>query len=341
MKKTSSNVFLGIALLLSLISIRPVSDAFADNPASNPNAPKQPKKVGITDADKAMQTKFQKVLEQSMALQRVPAKSLTWMAPKQISQSIKAFPFSIDIGNNRIFSTVYLIDNQYFVTTPILDTKNNFRPVPDISPPMPIDLSVSPSLFPTNRFPAFGPVNAVHTLIEFADDQCHACRKWNRDVLPEIRKGGQIRFIYIPYPIVVLHPNALDAAIFEMCAETVSPGSFWDVHDLLNSRIELGALSKDQLDSAFKGIIAAKTLPPAKMNGCIKTQQPLADIQGADDTLLSHTGIPNVPTFIADGHVITGYQSLESLNKLMASKPVVPAKTQASPQTQPKPVPGK
>jgi protein-disulfide isomerase len=276
-----------------------------------------------------MQAKFQKVLEQSMALQRVPAKSLTWMAPKQISKSIKAFPFSIDIGNNRIFSTVYLIDNQYFVTTPILDTKDNFRPVPDISPPMPIDLSISPSLFPLGNFPSSGSPNAQNTLIEFADDQCHTCRKWNREVLPLVQKEKNIRFVYIPYPIVVLHPNALDAAIFEMCAEQTLPGSFWDVHNLLNNRIELGSLSKDQMDSALKGIIATKTLPAAKMNACIKTQQPLAEIQGADDTLLSHTGIPNVPTFIADGHVVTGYQSLENIKKLFVLKSPSPPLTSA------------
>jgi protein-disulfide isomerase len=110
-----------------------------------------------------------------------------------------------------------------------------------------------------------------------------------------------------------------------MCAEQTLPGSFWDVHDLLNNRIELGTLSKDQMDSAFKGIIATKNLPAAKMNACTKTQGPLAEIQGADDTLLSHTGIPNVPTFVADGHVVTGYQSLENIKKLFAPKAPLPA----------------
>lgn len=311
--------FIGIATQESFLN-----SATGDTSIKQLAPKKEPQEIGMTEADRAMQEKFQKVLEQSMALQRVPAKSLTWMAPKQISKSIKAFPFSIDIGNNRIFSTVYLIDNQYFVTTPILDTKDSFRPVPDISPPMPIDLSISPSLFTLDRFPSIGSVNAQNTLIEFADDQCHTCRKWNREVLPMVRNEKNIHFIYIPYPIVVLHPNALDAAIFEMCAEQTLPGSFWDVHDLLNNRIELGTLSKDQMDSAFKGIIAAKILPAAKMNACIKTQQPLAAIQSADDTLLSHTGIPNVPTFVADGHVVTGYQSLENIKKLFIPKSTTP-----------------
>ncbi len=328
LKRLSSLLFWFVAV--STISpIALPNTAMADTSTKQPATKQTPKDVGMTDSDRAMQAKFQKVLEQSMALQRVPAKSLTWMAPKQISKSIKAFPFSIDIGNNRIFSTVYLIDNQYFVTTPILDTKDNFRPVPDISPPMPIDLSISPSLFPLGNFPSSGSPNAQNTLIEFADDQCHTCRKWNREVLPLVQKEKNIRFVYIPYPIVVLHPNALDAAIFEMCAEQTLPGSFWDVHNLLNNRIELGSLSKDQMDSALKGIIATKTLPAAKMNACIKTQQPLAEIQGADDTLLSHTGIPNVPTFIADGHVVTGYQSLENIKKLFVLKSPSPPLTSA------------
>jgi len=323
LKRLSCLLFclIAVSMMFPTLSLTP---AKADTNTKQPATKKEPKEVGMTDADRAMQAKFQKVLEQSMALQRVPAKSLTWMAPKQISKSIKAFPFSIDIGNNRIFSTVYLIDNQYFVTTPILDTKDSFRPVPDISPPMPIDLSLSPSLFPLTHFPSIGSINAQNTLIEFADDQCHTCRKWNREVLPLIRNEKNIHFVYIPYPIVVLHPNALDAAIFEMCAEQTLPGSFWDVHDLLNNRIELGTLSKDQMDSAFKGILATKNLPAAKMNACTKTQQPLAEIQGADDTLLSHTGIPNVPTFVADGHVVTGYQSLENIKKLFAPKAPLP-----------------
>src|SRR5687768_11339811 len=80
-----------------------------------------------------------------------------------------------------------------------------------------------------------GAASAPVTVYEMSDFQCPYCRKHALEVFPAIEKDyvqtGKVRWVYINFPLVSIHANALPAAELAMCAARM--GKFWPVHDLL------------------------------------------------------------------------------------------------------------
>lgn len=283
-------------------------------------SPKQDEHTAPLTGQVALQEKFKKVITSSLTLQKVPYKKFSWLDPKEISQNVTAFPFSIEIGNRRIVSVVYLVNERYLVTSPLLDITNNYKPVPEIPPPTPLAMNISSSVFHLSSFPSSGNPNATAQVIEFGDDQCSICRKWNRNEEEKILKDPAIHFTYIPLPLITIHHNALKAAIFEMCTFRLKPSRFWKIHNLLNRRVELGSVEGKDLDSLLAGLVSSQSLPATKMNQCTTEQTPLADIETADNSLTRRTGIPSTPTFIIGGHIKTGYLTYEEIKKILGQK---------------------
>jgi protein-disulfide isomerase len=309
-----------IFLLLSTLlfqSISGISRAFADTPQEHSQkTPEHQDTIGQA----ALQEKFRKVITSSLTMQKVPFKNFTWLDPKEVTGNVTAFPFAIDIGNKRIVSVVYLVNGRYLATSPLLDITDNYKPVPPIPPPSLISMNIPSSLFSLEKFPSSGKPSDTALVIEFGDDQCPVCRKWNQNEEQKVLQDPSIRFTYIPMPLVTIHQNALKAALFEMCAYQIRPSSFWTIHDLLNRRVELGSVDEKDLDGVLNGLASSQALPATKMNQCMSEQSPLPDIETADNTLTQKTGIPTTPTFIVGGQVKTGYLTYGEIKKLLGQK---------------------
>ncbi len=77
-----------------------------------------------------------------------------------------------------------------------------------------------------------GPEHATVTLVEYGDFECPYCKQAAPAVkLLLDRFGEQIRFVFRPFPLEEVHPNALHAAEAAECAG--AQGKFWQMHDLL------------------------------------------------------------------------------------------------------------
>jgi len=262
-----------------------------------------------------LQKRFQKVIMDSLARQRIPFSQFTWLAPKAIDSDIQALPFSIVVGTQKIVLPVYVINHRYLVTTPLLDITNNYAVVPNIPPPQPVSLFIPSSTFPLDQFPSAGPANAPHSLVEFGDEQCPTCRKWNREVQSQILSDKSIRFTYIPYPLTTIHKNALDAAIFEMCVYQEKPDAFWTIHDQLDQRVDLKNIDKQALKPIFSGFMVKAGISTSKVQRCMDQSQPLPLISRTGEALTSRIGVPSTPTFIIDGHVKSGFLSYDDIRQ--------------------------
>ncbi len=69
-------------------------------------------------------------------------------------------------------------------------------------------------------------------LVEYSDFQCPACGAYF-PVLQQLEKdfAKDVAFIYRPYPLTSIHPNAFPAAVAAEAAG--KQGAFWPMHDLL------------------------------------------------------------------------------------------------------------
>lgn len=82
---------------------------------------------------------------------------------------------------------------------------------------------------PESRGNADSPIK----LIDFSDYQCPSCAAYNRSVTDTLLSdfGDQVGFYHRHFPLVSIHPNALQAA--EASVAAGKQGQFWEYNDLL------------------------------------------------------------------------------------------------------------
>lgn len=80
-----------------------------------------------------------------------------------------------------------------------------------------------------------GSASAPITIYEMSDFQCPFCRRHALETHPQLVREyvetGKVRVVFINFPITEIHPNAVPAAQFGLCAARA--GRFWDAHRLL------------------------------------------------------------------------------------------------------------
>lgn len=91
-------------------------------------------------------------------------------------------------------------------------------------------LRVAPAVAIGNRPQFRGAAGAPYVLVEFMDYQCPPCKAVHAD-LPGLvsRYGPRVRYTIRQFPLVNMHPFAMDAAIASEAAR--EQGRFWEMHD--------------------------------------------------------------------------------------------------------------
>jgi protein-disulfide isomerase len=181
----------------------------------------------------------------------------------------------------------------------------------------------------TDNQPALGPPGAPVTVIEFADFQCPYCKQEAGLVRNELMAAfpGQLRLIYMDYPLEQIHPFARGAAIMGRCIYTQNNDSFWAYHDwIFQHQAEITAenLRAMALDYS-KG---DKNLDIARLTACMTAPEPRAQVDrtiAIGDTLKLNA----TPTFFINGRKLVGTIALETL-KVVVQHEIEWAKTLAS-----------
>ncbi|PIS42656.1 MAG: hypothetical protein COT24_02565 [Candidatus Kerfeldbacteria bacterium CG08_land_8_20_14_0_20_40_16] len=154
--------------------------------------------------------------------------------------------------------------------------------------------------------PFKGNQEAKVILTEFSDFQCPACKnaKLLVDGLME-KYADQIKLEYKYLPLVVLHPNAYNAALAAECAN--DQGKFWEMYDLLFAN--QNNLTKSDLKlyaSQMDGLNADS------FNICLDTKAK-KNVIDADLNEAAAKGINATPTFFLNGREVEDYGELDNL----------------------------
>lgn len=97
--------------------------------------------------------------------------------------------------------------------------------------------------------PILGAIDAPITLIEYGAYGCHACEAWhNQGVVEQIlaEYGDAVRFIYRDMPIIS-PAYSQRAAEVAQCGLDQSEDLFWELHDAIFHRAQLGISSQDEI----------------------------------------------------------------------------------------------
>jgi protein-disulfide isomerase len=82
---------------------------------------------------------------------------------------------------------------------------------------------------------SLGSGEATLVLLVFSDFQCPYCQLFAKDTLPKVISTyvapGDLRLVFMNFPLVSIHPLAMNAAVAVTCANRY--GQFWRMHDAL------------------------------------------------------------------------------------------------------------
>ena len=152
--------------------------------------------------------------------------------------------------------------------------------------------------------PVNGENDAPILMIEFTDFECPYCLKFNQEVYPLLTKNykNDLQYVFIPFPLDSIHPNAMNASLASMCAN--DQNAFWEYRDLAFNAEE--GYSRE----AFISYADQLNLDTELFSDCIdnETHRELIEenIQRALDL-----GVTSTPTFLINGLPVMGAQPYE------------------------------
>lgn len=162
--------------------------------------------------------------------------------------------------------------------------------------------------------PTEGPAAAPVTIYEFSDLECPFCKKENTSIQRLVgAMPGQVRVVFKYYPLIHIHPWAMQAAIAAACVTQHNAADFWpfaqavfDHQDELNISNAAQRLRDFALDSATPGTY---------YDACIQSPAAKATVERTIAQGKA-VGVKSTPTLFMNGRPIDGaipYGTLQAL----------------------------
>ena len=165
----------------------------------------------------------------------------------------------------------------------------------------------------------FGDTAAPLAIFEFSDFQCPYCREFWLKVLPvldrEYIRPGKARLVYLNLPISAIHPNAIRAHEFAMCA--ARDGHFRGYHDLLYKHQPDWEKLANPRDY-FRGLADSAGLNAQAMTSCADTHAMLWLVMGEAEAARK-SGLTGTPSFVMEGTLYKGSPTIEEWRPILDS----------------------
>ena len=164
------------------------------------------------------------------------------------------------------------------------------------------------SMLPTDGRPVRGNPEAKVTIVNFDDLECPFCAAMNAEFFPATvdHYKGLVKFVYLDYPLVEIHPWAMHAAVNANCLAAQNPAAYWNYVDYLHTHGQdvTGpdrdlAKSAAMLDKLANQEGGRDQLDAAKLDACLAKQDDtkiMAEMRAADKA-----GVNATPTFFVSG----------------------------------------
>jgi protein-disulfide isomerase len=164
-----------------------------------------------------------------------------------------------------------------------------------------------------------GSASAPVTVYEMSDFQCPYCRNFATQTFSAINneyiKTGKVRWVFVNFPLTDLHPNAVAAAEFAMCAARQK--KFWPAHDRLYAMQDRWAELGDPAPF-FLAQIKPLGLDQQTTLDCLTSRATLPAIR--DDALgAAKSGAKSTPSFYIEGGMMVGAQPLAVFRHVLDS----------------------
>jgi len=146
--------------------------------------------------------------------------------------------------------------------------------------------------------PTLGNADAAVTVVEFSDFQCPYCRTFYPRLYQLEREfHGDVRLVFLQFPLNSIHPNAARAGQASLCAH--EQGKFWALHDVLFD--EQQQLSASDLKDKARRI----GLDGGVFDSCLDSGRFAAKVQADLEQGLA-AGVSGTPALFLNGLMLEG-----------------------------------
>jgi protein-disulfide isomerase len=150
-----------------------------------------------------------------------------------------------------------------------------------------------------------GPANAPVTIVEFADLECPTCARAHlflkNQLLP--RYGKKVRLVFKEFPLVTIHPWALQAALASQCAYEINPLEFPAYRaSIFENQQDFNATNVRDMLLYFGERVGLDRL---KLAACIDSKATLPRVE-ASLREGEELGVNSTPTFFINGRKLVG-----------------------------------
>ncbi|MGB6131837.1 MAG: thioredoxin domain-containing protein [Acidobacteriaceae bacterium] len=171
------------------------------------------------------------------------------------------------------------------------------------------DLRPDPTAdLPTEGRPVRGNPLAKVTIVNFDDLECPYCARMHAEFFPDTLEHykGLVKFVYVDYPLVEIHPWAMHAAVNANCLADENATAYWAYVDYLHTHgPEVAGPDNDPakaaatLDKLAEQEGAKQNVDAAKLQACVEKQDESkvrAEMKAGDKL-----GVDATPTFFVNG----------------------------------------
>lgn len=146
-----------------------------------------------------------------------------------------------------------------------------------------------------------GSASREHELVEFADFQCPHCKAAQPIAKKLIADFPNAHYVYQPFPLVNIHPEAFKAANYGNCVTKLGGNAaFFKYADSVFANQD--ALFTDT-DKTLDDAVTAAGLAPAKVAACAASPAGKAAVE-ADLKLATDLNVDETPTLFIDGRPV-------------------------------------
>jgi protein-disulfide isomerase len=198
-------------------------------------------------------------------------------------------------------------------------------------------------MLPTSGRPVRGDPEAKVTIVNFDDLECPYCAAMNAEFFPATmdRYKGLVKFVYLDYPLVEIHPWAMHAAVNANCLAALDGTAYWNYVDYLHTHGQDVNGPDNNLPKATAMLDkladqegARENLDAAKLDACVAKQDDskiVAEMKAGDKV-----GVSATPTFFVSGERWAGqleeHQLWIMIDRALKAQGIAPP-TEALPAT--------
>lgn len=148
---------------------------------------------------------------------------------------------------------------------------------------------------------------ATLELVEYGDFQCeYSGRVYMSIKLLQQCLGDQVKFVFRHFPLLNVHPLALEAAVASEAAAL--QGKFWEMHDMIFKH------QKFLVRSSFSKFAEEMGLDAAAFEDSREHKKLIHKVVNDFESGVK-SGVDCTPTFFINGHRYSGFEDFENLYK--------------------------